>query len=216
MLLGINSTINLPSVADLNTSRCPFAASRFSVNDDDDHVVRCHNVGVRHVRDQVSGRFSVVVPVNLVPVRRVKTEDESGSGFSSPVDSSGVGSVDVDLSFGCLNTCLGAEYSLRNWNIIITLEKRLEGFTERPSCRPGNKHLGMGSHHHQVAILVPDDKLDCFGQLKKIYLVKNGQAFYPGPALPVPSRTDGSSLFSSPPGFIPIFVKLVQSSNLKP
>ena len=24
----------------------------------------------------------------------------------------------------------------------------------------------MGSHHHQVAILVPDDKLDCFGQLE--------------------------------------------------
>ena len=24
----------------------------------------------------------------------------------------------------------------------------------------------MGSHHHQVAILVPDDKLDCFGPLE--------------------------------------------------
>ena len=25
----------------------------------------------------------------------------------------------------------------------------------------------MGSHHHQVAILVPDDELDCFGILRK-------------------------------------------------
>lgn len=102
-----------------------FAASRFSISDDDDHVARCHNVGARHLRDQVSGRYSVVVPVNLVPARRVKTENEPGTGFSNQVDHSGAGSVDVDLSFGCLNTCLGAEYSLRNWNIIITLEKRL-------------------------------------------------------------------------------------------
>ena len=36
----------------------------------------------------------------------------------------------------------------------------------------------MGSHHHQVAILVPDDKLDCLGQLKNFFfLVKNGQLF---------------------------------------
>ena len=27
----------------------------------------------------------------------------------------------------------------------------------------------MGSHHHQVAILVPDDKLDCLGQLKTFF-----------------------------------------------
>ena len=26
--------------------------------------------------------------------------------------------------------------------------------------------LSMGSHHHQVVILVPDDKPDCFGQLE--------------------------------------------------
>ena len=44
----------------------------------------------------------------------------------------------------------------------------------------------MGSHHHQVAILVPDDKLDCFGQLE------NFSAFYPGPVLS--PRTAGSSL----------------------
>ena len=25
----------------------------------------------------------------------------------------------------------------------------------------------MGSHHRQMAILVPDDRLDCFGILKK-------------------------------------------------
>ena len=49
----------------------------------------------------------------------------------------------------------------------------------------------MGSNHHQAAILVPDDKLDCFGQFETC-LVKNGLAFYPGPVLP--RRTDGSSL----------------------
>ena len=51
----------------------------------------------------------------------------------------------------------------------------------------------MGSHHRQVAILVPDDKLDCFGILRKTFgSDKNGLAFYPGPALP--PRADGSPL----------------------
>ena len=51
----------------------------------------------------------------------------------------------------------------------------------------------MGSHHHQGAILVPNDKLDCFGQLESFFcLVKNGLAFYPGPVLP--PRTNSSSL----------------------
>ena len=27
----------------------------------------------------------------------------------------------------------------------------------------------MGSHHHQVAILVPDDKLDCLGKLENFF-----------------------------------------------
>ena len=28
----------------------------------------------------------------------------------------------------------------------------------------------MGSHHHQVAILVPDDKLECLGKIKIIFV----------------------------------------------
>ena len=52
----------------------------------------------------------------------------------------------------------------------------------------------MGSHHQQVAILVPDDKLDCFGILgKKFGSDKNGLAFYPVPLLP--PRADGSPYF---------------------
>ena len=36
----------------------------------------------------------------------------------------------------------------------------------------------MGSHHRQVAILVPDDKLDCFGlPRKQIWLGQTGLAF---------------------------------------
>ena len=41
-----------------------------------------------------------------------------------------------------------------------------------------------------MAILVPDDKLDCFVLMYFFALDKNSLAFYPGPALP--SRTDGS------------------------
>ena len=36
----------------------------------------------------------------------------------------------------------------------------------------------MGSHHHQVAILVPDDKRDCFGVLGKIWLVQKRSSFF--------------------------------------
>ena len=44
-----------------------------------------------------------------------------------------------------------------------------------------------------VVILVPDDKLDCFGRLENCFcLIKNGLAFYPGPVMS--PRTDGSSL----------------------
>ena len=50
----------------------------------------------------------------------------------------------------------------------------------------------MGGHHYQVAILVPDDKLDCFVQLENFFLVKNVLAFYPG--LTLPPGTDGFSL----------------------
>ena len=45
-----------------------------------------------------------------------------------------------------------------------------------------------------MAILVPDDKLDCFGYFGGKLLVKNGLAFYPGPVLP--PRTDGFSFGS--------------------
>ena len=31
----------------------------------------------------------------------------------------------------------------------------------------------MGSHHHQGAILVPDDKLECFGHLENIFAWSN-------------------------------------------
>ena len=51
----------------------------------------------------------------------------------------------------------------------------------------------MGSHYRQVAILVRDDKLDCFGILRKKFSSdKNGPAFYPGPVLP--PRTDVSPM----------------------
>ena len=42
-----------------------------------------------------------------------------------------------------------------------------------------------------MAILFPDDKLDCFGLLRKKFdSDKNGLAFNPGPV--VPPRADGS------------------------
>ena len=50
----------------------------------------------------------------------------------------------------------------------------------------------MGSHHHQVAILVPDDKLDCFGQWENFLSSQKCSSFCLGPVLP--PRTDGSSL----------------------
>lgn len=48
----------------------------------------------------------------------------SAAACKSSSDEQPEESLEVDLSFGCLNTCLGAEYSMRNWNMIITLEKR--------------------------------------------------------------------------------------------
>ena len=42
-------------------------------------------------------------------------------------------------------------------------------------------------------ILIPDDKLDCFGIMRKKFgSDRNGLAFYPGPVLP--PRTDGCPL----------------------
>ena len=55
----------------------------------------------------------------------------------------------------------------------------------------------MGSHHRQVGILVPDDKLKCFGALRKKFgLEPNGLAFYLGPVLP--PGADGSLLIMDP------------------
>ena len=51
----------------------------------------------------------------------------------------------------------------------------------------------MGSHHRHVAILVPDDKLDCYVSSDFFAFDKNSQDFYPGPVLP--PRTDGSPLW---------------------
>ena len=51
---------------------------------------------------------------------------------------------------------------------------------------------GYGELSPPGGILVLDEKLDCFGQLKNLLLGKNGLAFYPGPVLP--PKTDGSSL----------------------
>ena len=46
-----------------------------------------------------------------------------------------------------------------------------------------------------MAILVPDDKLVCFGVLRKNFgSSQSGLAFYPGPVLP--PRADGSPLDS--------------------
>ena len=48
-----------------------------------------------------------------------------------------------------------------------------------------------------MAILVLDDKLDCFGIIRKNFgSDKIGLAFYPGPALP--PRADGSTLKMGP------------------
>ena len=59
---------------------------------------------------------------------------------------------------------------------------------------PGTNQAWMGSHHRHVAILVPDDKLDCFELWKKFCSDKNGLSFYPGPVLP--HRTDSSPVSS--------------------
>ena len=57
-------------------------------------------------------------------------------------------------------------------------------------------HPLMGSHHHQVTILVPDEKLEWL--IWNLFcLIKNGLAFYAGPVLP--PRADGSSLVATYP-----------------
>ena len=50
----------------------------------------------------------------------------------------------------------------------------------------------IGSHHNQVAMLVPDDKLDGSDLTARKFCVdKNGLAFYLRPVMP--PRSDGSS-----------------------
>ena len=53
----------------------------------------------------------------------------------------------------------------------------------------------MGRHGRQAAILVPDDRLDCFVLAEKSAFGKNSLAFYLGPVLP--PRTYGSPLADS-------------------
>ena len=53
----------------------------------------------------------------------------------------------------------------------------------------------LGSHHLQGAILVPDDKLDCFVLVYFFAFNKNGLALYPGPVLP--PWTGGSPIMIS-------------------
>ena len=79
-----------------------------SVNE---HVCRViNNPNALHVVDDGSGRYSVLIPVN------VNSQEPSEKNKFRCHD------TDIDLTFGCLNTCAGMEYSLRIWNLIFTLE----------------------------------------------------------------------------------------------
>ena len=40
--------------------------------------------------------------------------------------------------------------------------------------------VAMGSHHHQGAILVTDDKLDCFGQWENFFASSKKSSFLSG------------------------------------
>ena len=67
-----------------------------------------NNPDALHVVDDHSGRYSILIPI----------QENSLSTTSSDTNSYN----DVDLSFCCLNTCMGMEYSLRIWNLVFTLE----------------------------------------------------------------------------------------------
>ena len=78
----------------------------------DEHVCRVmNNPQAMHVVDNHSGRFSVLIPFQ-----------RNDSTLSEASDSTSYQETFVDLSFGCLNTCMGTEYSLRLWSLVITLE----------------------------------------------------------------------------------------------
>ena len=66
-----------------------------------------NNPQAMHVVDYHSGRFSVLIPFQ----RNDSTLSETSYQETF-----------VDLAFGCLNTCMGTEYSLRLWNLVVTLE----------------------------------------------------------------------------------------------
>ena len=76
----------------------------------EEHVCRViNNSNALHVIDESSGRYSVLIPMPEL----------------SPTSAKGdlcQHQIDVDLTFGCLNTCMGMEYSLRIWNLVFTLE----------------------------------------------------------------------------------------------
>ena len=52
------------------------------------------------------------------------------------------------------------------------------GYDWARECFPTEQQ--MGSHHHQVAILVPYDKLDCFRQLENFLLGQKRSGFLSG------------------------------------
>ena len=60
--------------------------------------------------DDSSGRYSVLIPVHE-NTQAALNDGELGNH-----------NIDIDLTFGCLNTCMGMEYSLRIWNLVFTLE----------------------------------------------------------------------------------------------
>ena len=76
----------------------------------EEHVCRViNNSNALHVIDESSGRYSV-----LIPMQELSPTSEKGDFCQHKID--------VDLTFGCLNTCMGMEYSLRIWNLVFTLE----------------------------------------------------------------------------------------------
>ena len=66
-----------------------------------------NNPRAQHAVDNDSGRHSGLIPIQ--ENSRINRSDDYYETY-------------VDLAFGCLNTCMGMEYSLRIWNLIFTLE----------------------------------------------------------------------------------------------
>ena len=78
-----------------------------------------------------------------------------------------------------------------------------ETTSESQQQQPSTHQVGALTHKSHYngepsplgAIQVPDDKLDCFGLKRKIFIHTNGLAFNPGPVLR--PRADGSPLKKS-------------------